>query len=145
MIRTRGLLLAMAGAGLMLQGCSSSPPPPPAPVVQALPPTPDYSGTYSGKVTYAKGCHGPSTAILTVQNQSFTLPWSKAVVFSGPVGNDGSVAANIAGTEPSMARRHKRVGGTPGADVAGSIAGDTFNGQAHSGKCTTPLSLKKTS
>ena len=38
MIGTRGLLVAFAGAGLMLQGCASKPPPaPPAPVVQAPP------------------------------------------------------------------------------------------------------------
>ncbi len=139
MIAKRGLLLALAGAGLVLQACSSPPPPPP-PSPPPAPPAPDYSGTYTGKVSYAKGCHGPSMATLTVQNKEFNLMWNRAMTFSGPVADDGSLSGNVAAV-PAPA--HRKRGGMPGADLTGKIDGDTFNGQAASGRCTTPVMLKK--
>ena len=140
MIGSRVLLVALAGAGLTLQGCASKPPPaPPAPVVQA-PPPPNYSGTYAGKVAWAKGCRMASQATLTVQGSTYNLPLSHALSFSGPVADDGSLSGNVA---PVAAARHRK-GGTPGGDLTGKIAGDEFTGQVHSGKCTGELDLKKT-
>jgi hypothetical protein len=142
MIAKRGLMLALAGAGLALQACSSPPPPPPAAPPPA-PPAPDFSGTYTGKVTFARSCHGPSNATLTVQNKQFDLMWNKAMTFSGPVADDGSLSANIAGSPPARPPHHKRVNGLPGGDLTGKIDGGAFTGQVVIGRCTTPLMLTK--
>ena len=143
MIGTRGLLVAFAGAGLLLQGCSSPPPPPPAPVVQAPPPAPDFSGTYTGPVTFTRGCRGPKEATMTVENKSFTLPWNKLITFQGPVADDGSLSSMISSGE-SMHPVQRRTRSMPGGNLTGRIEGDTFTGQEQAGKCMTPLTLKKT-
>ncbi len=140
MIASRALLVAFAGAGLMLQGCAPKPPPaPPAPVVQT-PPPPDFTGTYAGKVSWPKGCRGPRDATLTVQNGSYTLPWGK-VSFTGPVANDGSFTGHIAASAPP-AKQH-RAGNLAGIDLNGHIAGDSATGEVHLIKCVGTLDLTK--
>ena len=65
------------------------------------------------------------------------------MTFSGPVADDGSLSANIAGSAPGKAPHHKRANGIPPADLTGKIEGSTFNGQVAIGRCTTPLMLTK--
>ena len=140
MIGSRALLVALAGAGLTLQGCASKPPPaPPAPVVQA--PPPNFTGTYSGNVTWSKGCRGPKTATLTVQGTTYTLPWNK-VSFTGPVAEDGSFNGHIPASAPP-AKQHS-AGSLAGIDLLnGKIAGNSATAEVHLIKCVGTLDLTK--
>ncbi len=140
MIVKRGLLAALAGAGLVLQACSSPPPPPP-PVVQAPPPPPDYSGTYAGTVTWPKGCHGPRTATLTVAGTTYTLPWGKTTSFTGPVGPDGAFAGEIMASPPPS-KKHKAPE-RQAIDLTGKITPPSATGQVTLAKCVGTLNLTK--